>query len=82
MGEVYRFLASLPRGHRVVYYTGFLMTDTRRWVQIGKEWGLWADNPPIKAIRDDAWRAYEEGIVLLTQRKVAPGVYDYIATRV
>ena len=30
---------------------------------------------------DDAWRAHVSGKVLLTQRKLRPFMFDYIATR-
>lgn len=71
----------LKKGENLVYYTGFLLRDRKRAVVITGIATLWADNPEVMKVRDEAWTAYQMGLVRLTQRRVGDGTWDYIATR-
>lgn len=57
-----------------VYYTGFLVTD------IGDSPKREKTELQLAAMakRDEAWKLYEKGLVNLVQRRVSPGVFDYI----
>ena len=54
------------RGEKVVYYTGNLMADRQR-------------SETINALARAAWRAYEQGRVILTQQRQGD-TCQYIAT--
>ena len=49
-------------GTTVCYHAGFIMKDRHA-------------DPKVDAIANDAWRLYEAGQVLLTQRKIKDGQY-------
>ena len=37
-------------------------------------------DPRVQSIALDAWELYESGRVLLTQRRISSGVYEYLVT--
>jgi hypothetical protein len=69
--QVFDEFVKTPIGKPIHYYRGFLMKDA-------------ADEPGIKAatvneaerLRDMIWDMYEEGRVLLTQKRVSHAVYE------
>jgi hypothetical protein len=54
-------------GTTVCYHAGFIMKDRHK-------------DPKVDAIAHDAWALYEAGRVLLTQRKIKDGLYEYLVT--
>lgn len=69
--QVFDEFVQTPIGKPILYYRGFLTKDA-------------ADEPGIKAavvneaekLRDMIWDLYEEGRVLLTQKRVSHAVYE------
>lgn len=59
------WLINGPKGSKFVYHIGFLA------------------NVPSRARREanDAWNAYQEGLVELVQKRIADGQYLYMAVK-
>lgn len=73
------WLKGAKRGDKVVYFDGFLMRER----EIAVRSGFFShDLPPRFKAAIAAWRAYLDGIVILTQHKRSEGEYEYIAVRV
>lgn len=66
--DIMVWVKTARHGQEVVYYTGFLMKDRKS----DKELSFKADR---------ALRAFETRLVILFQRKVGVGVYEYVAKR-
>lgn len=66
---MYAALNSATRGEGVVYHTGLLMRDRQR-------------NTDLNGGAAAAWHEYERGRAILVQRRVSPGVCDYIIVRI
>lgn len=67
----YTFEAALRNarpGETIVYYTGLLLADR-------------GTNPDLQDLARAAWQAYQDGDVCLTQRRLGPYVYEYLATK-
>ncbi len=67
-----------------VYHTGFLAVDRERPAGHRLRGRDCFCDLCLRAIEvghagDAAWRAYQSGYVTLVQRRVEPGVYQYIA---
>ena len=56
----------LPPGARFVYHSGFLTIDAEKSAEAA-------------AIRKKAWKLYEDGKVILLQKRYGAGWYDYMA---
>lgn len=67
-------IATLKPGHSFTYYVGSLMRDRRKG---GTPQEMLALNRAAVA----AYAAYENGDVILTQRKLSPTKYEYILTK-
>ena len=73
------WLKGANRRERAVYYRGFLMRDREILVHNG----VTADRfPPKIKTALMAWKAHLNGTVKLTQKKIGPFEYEYIATKV
>lgn len=77
--------SGLP-GERMVYYTGFIMVDRGNMTLDQPEVVPAAQvRDPLKlsitGLADMAMEAALAGEVFLTQRRLGPGVYQYIATK-
>lgn len=59
---------NMQAGGSVVYHMGMLAVDREA-------------SEEVKETANIAWKLYENGAVLLTQRKIAPMNYQYIATK-
>lgn len=66
--EFNKWLRESPRGDCIAYHTGFLWVDR-------------AHSTTLDALGDAAWRAHEAGDCVLVQRRVSPGVCDYLAIK-
>lgn len=64
------WLTGAPAGQSWCYHQGYLAVDREQFG--GSE---------VAALAQRAWRASEEGFVLLTQRRLGEGSYEYLATR-
>ena len=69
-----RWLFNSWPGDEHVYHTGFLFTD--RWLVHGL-----VPRQPLHDNAKSALQACEDGLVLLVQRRLDAGLYDYIAVR-
>jgi hypothetical protein len=58
-----------------IYHSGFLLVD--RVPSFDNE--AWC---VVREVADAAWQLYEEGKIVLTQRRLADDKYEYIATRI
>jgi hypothetical protein len=76
---ILRRLRDLGRGEKLVYHQGSLASD--RSLQ-GLEWVAVEDARDIGLLASAARELSNKGAVHLTQRKLAEGVYQYIATGV
>lgn len=72
------WLKTAEPGEQVVYYSGFLMRDREVFLRSG---GLLESFPPRIRSAIEAWRAYLNGTVKLTQKKQNGYDYQYIATK-
>lgn len=64
-------LVNAQPGQAIIYHTGSLMYDRLR-------------GPMFQTVHGTAlaaWEAYEAGLVILTQHKIAPLRYDYLAIK-
>lgn len=68
MTEFREWLRRARRGHVFVYHIGMLPNDRER------DW-------EVDQVAQEAWSVAEAGEVLLTQRRLESGKYEYIATR-
>lgn len=77
-GNFAYWLKTARPGEKALYYQGFLMRDR----EVFMRGGGFADKfpPRIKAALA-AWKAYLDGTVSLTQRKLGQFDYEYIATK-
>jgi hypothetical protein len=66
--EFQSLLASARRGEAIVYYTGYLLNDRKEGSQ-------------LEATADAAWAEHVAGRCLLVQKRIADGVYEYIAIK-
>lgn len=67
-----------------VYHTGYLANDRERpHRRKGRDCTCekCARAAEVGAAADAMWRAYGRGDVALVQRRVGPGIFDYIAQR-
>jgi hypothetical protein len=71
------WLRDAETGDRLAYHTGFFAVD-RGDAKAGK---LTATHRRIRALGDAVVRAAEAGDVALTQRRLAVGRWEYVATR-
>jgi hypothetical protein len=67
-------LMRLPLGESLTYAIGNVARDA--------EPKKGAENNDLAALRDAVWERYENGKIVLTQRKLKDGVYEYRAVRV
>ena len=65
-----------PIGQPISYYRGFLMRDVEK--EIGMRVLV---NEELERLRDAVWEMYEEGRVLLTQKKHGNNDYEYFMTK-
>lgn len=61
-------IAALKRGESIGYHIGLLMRDRQ------------ADSE-LAEVADAAWAAYQDGVVVLVQRRAGPGSCEYLAVR-
>lgn len=75
-----RWLRTSRPGSQFVYHRGNLMID-REDVQLVPGLGQYVHvyHEPVNYIGKIAWWAYEKGMVLLAQRKLPAGRFEYIA---
>jgi hypothetical protein len=66
MSEFSEWLTAAKPGDKYTYCTGFLARS---------------GDTKVLAAGNDAWRAYELGLVYLVQKKLAKNDYEYIAVR-
>lgn len=72
-----RWYRDADRKSSVIYHTGFILED--RWSVGGDPLAFHANE--LADYTDQVYESYLRGHVLLTQRKLDHGVYEYIATR-
>ena len=72
------WLKGAKEGERVVYYEGFLMRDRESFLRAG---GFSDNFPPRIKAAIMAWKAYMNGELTLTQKKIGDYEYQYIATK-
>jgi hypothetical protein len=77
--ELKEWLKKSYPGAKSVYWTGNLLTQTSAGKKASVERQLEAMR--ISAIRDLAYQEYAAGRAELVQRRVAPGVFEYIIIR-
>lgn len=68
-------MLAMPAGSKLVYHTGFLAEDRG---ETGKK------TPAQTAVHKTAnafWEMHRNGAVALVQRRLEPGLYEYIAIR-
>jgi hypothetical protein len=51
----------------IIYYTGFMAMNDK--------------DEPVQALKKQVERAYDSGVVIVTQRRLGLGNYQYIATK-
>lgn len=71
MSQFTHWVKTAKPGAQYIYYTGHLARDTGPGGYAG-----WA-----APTANEAWQAYEDLKVHLVQRKLKPGIYQYIAIR-
>lgn len=65
-------------GEKIMYYDGFLMMDRERLIKNG----MFVENfPQTVKTAIKAWKAYQDGLVILAQKKNDYFSYDYIAIK-
>ena len=69
--QVFEEFVRTPIGKPILYYRGFLMKDAEQEPGIKT-----TTTNDAERLRDMVWNMYEEGRVLLTQKKVSEPVYE------
>lgn len=68
-------ILNMPAGASLVYYSGLLSKDR------GGHGRKRPGEVTVDETANIAWKLYEKGVVLLTQRRLGEDDYEYIATR-
>lgn len=80
--DLQRWIASSHKGDRFVYHTGHLLHD-RKFRVFKASSGTFdtVEVKPLAAIADAAVEAYRDGFVVLTQHRIGPDLFEYLAIR-
>lgn len=76
MGSFQHRIHNAKRGDRIIYHTGDLYYERNHGTD-GQGRGAAA----ISLLAKEAWRAYMDGKVTLTQQRIGNSLWAYIATR-
>jgi len=68
-------LENVERGQKIIYYTGDLMYDRTYNTKLTK-----TNRRDLNSLAAAIYDAYEVGRVFLTQKRMAPHVWEYQAT--
>ena len=69
-------LAAVKHGTYITYHTGYLFYDRAPVVD-----GHTVKDDVVDGVAREAWNAYKDDRVVLVQKRVRPGVCDYIAVK-
>ena len=64
-----------------VYHRGYLACDRGQWVEQEDSQYKWVLAGEVDSIADLMWQAHERGEVILTQRRIGPLDWLYVASR-
>lgn len=78
--KFYNFLRDGRTGDQFVYHSGYLPTDKLRSVTLNGARYVYR-NDELRELASVALELSEEGYIHLTQRKLGPHEYEYIATK-
>ena len=77
-----QWIAKSHKGERFVYHLGNLMHDRRFKVTLGTSGGTTViRNIPLGDVADAAIDAYQNGYVVLAQKRIGEDLFEYLAIR-
>jgi len=81
-GNVGYWLSKARPGEKLIYHIGNLMADRATLIteyRRGSAVVRTVNLEPLNTVATEVWRAYERGLVILSQKKLAPNLFQYEA---
>jgi hypothetical protein len=76
--QLKEFVRTAKTRQSCIYHSGFLLVDREPSPDQPHD-DKWC---ALRELAEAAWQLYEEGKIVLTQRRLADDKYEYIATRI